>query len=236
MAEINCEGQTIRAINSAIKELINQGETEITVRNPDARHNLGVGLVQPISLTFEGSVGYYCGGMIDTPTIHVHGTAGWGLAESMLNGKVVVDANAGNGVAASIRGGLVVVQGDAAARAGVSIKGGVLLIGGNCGYMAGFMGQKGTIIVCGDTGAAFGDSMYATECFVGGSVAELGNDAVVADMTDDDFTFLEKTLRDNLPQKFSAPDFNVNRFKKIVSGRKLWNFDKSQWKVWQEAL
>jgi hypothetical protein len=25
-------------------------------------------------------------------------------------------------------------------------------------------------------------------------------------------------------------------FKKVVAGRKLWNFDKREWKTWQEAL
>jgi hypothetical protein len=25
-------------------------------------------------------------------------------------------------------------------------------------------------------------------------------------------------------------------FKKVISGRKLWNFDKREWRTWQEAL
>lgn len=232
MAVVNCEGQTIREINTEIKRLIAAGETDIVVKNPGARHNIGVGLVQPVTLTIEGSVGYYCAGMIDSPTVHITGTAGWGLAESMLNGTVIVDKNAGNGAAASIRGGSVIIKGDAAARAGVSIKGGVLLIGGNCGYMAGFMGQKGTIIVCGDTGAAFGDSMYQTECYVGGAIGELGNDAVLADLTAEDRAFLETTIRQHLPEKTDR----LGAFKKIVAGRKLWNFDKSNWKTWREVL
>lgn len=232
MAALNCEGKTIREINTGIKQFIADGETEIVIQNPAARHNLGVGLVEPVTLTFEGSVGYYCAGMIDSTTVHILGTAGWGLAESMLNGTVIVDKNAGNGAAASIRGGTVVIKGDAAARAGVSIKGGVLLIGGNCGYMAGFMGQKGTIIVCGDTGAAFADSMYQTECYVGGNIAELGNDAVIADLTPEDSAFLETTIRQNLPEKMDT----LGAFKKIVAGRKLWNFHKSDWKAWREVL
>jgi len=232
VASINCEGLTIREINTGIKRLIAEGETDIVIQNPAARHNLGVGLVSPVKVTFDGSVGYYCGGMIDSTTIHITGTAGWGLSESMLNGTVIVDNNAGNGAAASIRGGIVVIKGDAAARAGVSIKGGVLLIGGNCGYMAGFMGQKGKIIVCGDTGAAFADSMYQTECYVGGTVGELGNDAVVSDLTAEDSAFLDETIRQYLPEKISM----LGAFKKIVAGRKLWNFHKSDWKTWREVL
>ena len=45
--------------------------------------------------------------------------------------------------------------------------------------MAGFMGQKGTLVVCGNTGHAFADSMYATTCYVGGTIGGLGTDAVV---------------------------------------------------------
>jgi glutamate synthase domain-containing protein 3 len=126
----------------------------------------------------------------------------------------------------------VVIHGDAAARAGVSMKGGTLLIAGNCGYMAGFMGQKGTLIVCGDTGEAFADSMYETVCFVGGRVAELGNDAIMAPLTAEDATFLATALARYL----NAPPPDPYSFKKVVAGRKLWNFDQREWTIWREAL
>jgi glutamate synthase domain-containing protein 3 len=233
VAEINCAGKTTREINLAMKQLIAQGATEVVVQNPAARHNLGVALLQPARVLFTGSVGYYCAGMGDGATVEIHGSAGWGLAESMLNGTVIVHGNAGNGAAASMRGGTVVIHGDAAARAGVSMKGGVLLIAGNCGYMAGFMGQKGTIIVCGDTGEAFADSMYDTVCFVGGRIAELGNDAIVVAPTAEEHTFLATMLAQYLPPHAYPP---VQNFHKVLAGRKLWNFDKRDWTTWREAL
>ena len=233
MATIDCADKTTREINLAIKQLLAQGVEEITVQNPAARHNLGVALLQAAKLTFTGSVGYYCAGMSDGPTVEIHGSAGWGLAESMLNGLINVHGNAGNGAAAALRGGTVVIHGDAAARAGVSLKGGTLLIAGNCGYMAGFMGQKGTIIVCGDTGDAFADSMYETVCFVGGRIADLGNDAVVETPTAADRVLLEATLAQYLAPQAHPP---ISDFKKVVAGRKLWNFDKREWKTWREAL
>jgi glutamate synthase domain-containing protein 3 len=150
----------------------------------------------------------------------------------MMSGEVVVRGSAGNGAAATIRGGTVVIHGDAAARLGVSMKGGTVLVAGNCGYMAGFMGQKGRLVVCGDAGDAFADSLYATECFVGGSIAGLGTDAVVQEPSKDDFAWLDSTLAQYLPGR-SRPS---KEFKKVVAGRKLWNFDKREWKVWQEAL
>ncbi len=236
MAEIICDGKTVRDINKEIKQRIAQGETNLLVKNPAARHNLGVAILQPVHITFDNSVGYYCAGMSDGPTVEIKGSAGWGLAESMMNGTVIVHGSAGNGAAASIRGGTVVIHGDAAARLGVSMKGGLILVAGNCGYMAGFMAQKGTLIVCGDAGEAFADSMYEAVCFVGGNIAELGNDAVIEDPTAEDLATLESTLSHHLPTAIRNPQSAIRNFKKVVAGRKLWNFDKDERAVWREAL
>lgn len=236
MAVINCEGKTTRDINCAIRALLAQGEKELLVQNPTARHNLGVALLQPAHITFDGSVGYYCGGMIDGATLEIRGSAGWGLAESMLDGAVIVHGHAGNGAAASIRGGTVAIYGDAAARLGVALKGGLIIVGGNCGYMAGFMGQKGTMVVCGDTGDAFADSMYQTTCFVGGRIAGLGNDAMIEEPTGEDISFLEAGLTRHLPEHRRPSGEALRRFKKVVAARKLWNFNKNERAIWREAL
>jgi glutamate synthase domain-containing protein 3 len=226
---INCHGQTTREINRQLRVAIAAGHRDIRVLEPDARHNLGVALLQPVHIVFEGSVGYYSAGMMDGAHVEVRGSAGWGTAESMLNGTVVIDGNAGSGVAASVRGGTVVVRGDAAARAGVSMKGGTLLIGGSCGYMAGFMMQKGRIIVCGDTGEALADSMYEGVVFVGGKIAALGNDTVVEEPTAEDRAALHDLLA---TYRVPAPA----AFKKVISGRKLWNFDRKELDIWKAAL
>jgi glutamate synthase domain-containing protein 3 len=226
---IDCRGKTTRQINRELRQAIAAGERDLRVLEPDARHNLGVALLQPVGVVFEGSVGYYCAGMMDGARVEVRGSAGWGAAESMMDGTVIIDGNAGSGVAASIRGGTVVVRGDAAARAGVSMKGGTLLIGGGCGYMAGFMMQKGTIIICGDAGEALADSMYEGTVFVGGTVASLGNDAIIQAPSSEECEELGRLL----------VTYGIERrpaFKKIVSGRKLWNFDKKELDIWKAAL
>lgn len=226
---IRGQGKTTRAINSELREAIASGERDIHVLEPDARHNLGVALLQPAHIIFEGSVGYYCGGMMDGGHIEVRGSAGWGAAESMMTGTLIIDGNTGSGVAASIRGGTVVVRGDAAARAGVSMKGGMLVIGGSCGYMAGFMMQKGRIIICGDTGEALADSMYEGEVFVGGQIGALGNDAVIHEPSADELTAIRQVLA---TYGVTPPA----RFRKVVAGRKLWNFDRKELDIWKAAL
>lgn len=229
MGAVDCEGKTTREINREIHRLIEAGEREITLLNPKARHNLAVAILRPVRIVIEGSVGYYGAGMIDGPTVEIRGSAGWGLAESMMAGTVIVEGNAGNGAAASIRGGTVVIRGDAAARAGISMKGGCLIIQGNAGYMTGFMAQKGTIVILGDADEALADSMYEAEIFVAGRIAELGNDAVIHEPTAAELAALNTTV-----SKFglSVP----KTLKKVVAGRKLWNFDKKDFELWKQAL
>lgn len=225
---IDCSDKTAREINKAVRSAIATGKP-VTVTNPAARHNLGVAMLSIGQVTFDGSVGYYCAGMNDGASVVVRGSAGWGLAEGMLSGLVGVEGNAGNGAAASIRGGTVVVRGDCAARAGVGMKGGLLLIGGDAGYMTAFMMQKGTIVIAGNAGHALADSMYEGIVFVGGEIASLGNDAVVEDPSSED----ERTLS----AAFKSHSFpHPKRLRKVVSGRKLWNFEHSELETWRAAL
>jgi glutamate synthase domain-containing protein 3 len=226
---IDCEGLSTREINRRLKEAVAAGETEVLLRSPEARHNLAVGVLAPCRVRIAGSAGYYCAGLSDGPDVEVLGSAGWGLAENLMSGRVVVHGGAGNGAAASIRGGTVVVRGDSAARAGISMKGGTLVVGGGAGYMTGFMMQKGALIICGDAGDALGDSMYEGRIFVGGSIASLGNDAVVEEPDDDDRRFLAETL--------AAAEVEAPRtFVKVVSGKQLYNFDKREFGRWRHAL
>ena len=221
-------GDSIRDLNRAIRSAL-AGGRPVEVSDPGARHNVGVALLEPGSVHIAGSVGYYCAGMNDGATVEVDGSAGWGLAEGMLSGTVLVRGNAGNGAAASIRGGTVVVRGDCAARAGIAMKGGTLIVGGDVGYMAAFMMQKGVIVICGDAGEALADSMYEGVVFVGGQIASLGNDAVIESPSGEDERMLESALATH---GIARPA----RFRKVVSGRKLWNFATSELETWREAL
>lgn len=225
---LDAEQLTLRQVNTAIRAAFADGR-EVVVVKTGARHNLGVALLQAGHVTFEGSVGYYCGGMNDGATVRVTGSAGWGVAEGMLSGQVVVDGNAGNGAAASIRGGTVVVKGDCASRAGVSMKGGLLLIAGDAGYMTGFMMQKGTIAILGNAGEALADSMYEGVILVGGEIASLGNDAVVEPATEDETRMIADACT---VHGIAAPD----RLRRVVAGRKLWNFDHAELETWREAM
>jgi glutamate synthase domain-containing protein 3 len=229
MTRVDCAGRSTREINGAIRAAIAAGAREITVQNPAARHNIAVAVLHEVKITVDGPVGYYCGGMSDGVELEVRGSAGWGLAECLMSGTVIVDGNVGNGAAASIRGGTVVVRGDASARAGIAMKGGTLIVGGRAGYMTGFMMQRGTIIICGDGGPALADSMYEGVVYIGGEIEELGNDAVVSDAAAEELAEVRAALARH---DVKGPE----RFRKVVSGRKLWNYDTKEREVWKAAF
>src|SRR5258708_40044259 len=126
-ATLDCAELTTREINQAIKRLTGEGEREIHLLNPQARHSLGVAVFSPIKIVVEGTAGYYCGGMNDGATFHIKGNTGWSVGECMLSGEIIVERNAASGTCASIRGGNVVLKGHAGSRTGVCQKGGMIV-------------------------------------------------------------------------------------------------------------
>lgn len=228
---VDCAELTTREINQSIRRLIEEGgAVEIHVANPAARHNLAVALEADTKILFDGPVGWYAAGMNDGAHVVVQGNCGWGVAECMMSGRIEVYGHAGSGAAASIRGGLVYVEGNAGARAGIAMKGGTLVVGGNVGYMSGFMMQRGTMIVCGDAADGLGDSMYEGVIYVAGSVESYGADTVEAALTDADLAALVAALD---PFGIDTPP---DQFRKIQSGRKLWNFSTKEAELWRAAL
>jgi methylamine---glutamate N-methyltransferase subunit B len=218
-ASFDARELTTRQINLELRRLIYQeGVREVTVRNPGAKHSLGVGILARCTITFEGSLGYFAAGLIDGPEVHITGRVGWSACENMMSGVCVIDGNAGSLTAAALRGGDVVVHGKVGARTGIDQKGGTIIIRGDAGSMTGFMMQRGRQIICGDAGHGLGDSMYDGVIYVGGKVASLGIDCVPGEWTDADTEFVTRKFR---IYGLGAPP----KLKKFVCGKKLYNYD-----------
>jgi glutamate synthase domain-containing protein 3 len=218
VVSIDAAELTTRELNRQIKAIVANGNEEIVITNPSARHNLAVGIRQDCTITIEGSVGYYTASQLDGPNITIEGNSGWALGENLMSGKVSLSRNAGASVAASMRGGEIFVGGSAGARAGIGMKGGTLLIGGDSGFLTGFMMQKGRIIVCGSVGDAAGDSMYEGTIYVGGDVGSLGADAMYDEPSEDELIEIWAEL-----EQHGIAD--RPRFRKIVSEKKLYHYD-----------
>ena len=231
MASIDARGLSLREVNRAIRDGLT-ADGEVLVTNTESRHNLAVGLNQPGKVVLDGNVGYYCGGMLQLADIEVTGNAGWSVASDMQSGSVVVRGHASAAAGAAIRGGTLVVHGDTGPRTAISQKGGIILIGGSVDYMSGFVNQKGIFIVCGNAGEAFADSIYESRLFVGGAVDDLGNGATIKPMADEDISEIADLLArypiDGVP--------DASAFKKVVSDKRLYNFDKKDFKIWRTAL
>ncbi len=220
-AEFDATDLDPTTINKKIRELMATGHGTIVVKNPMAQHGLGVGILNRLNLIFEGSLGYFGCGLIDGPNVRIHGRVGWACAENMMAGTVVIEKNAGSQFGAAIRGGDLVCKGRVGARTGIDQKGGTIIVGGSTGAFSGFMMQRGRMVFCGDASENLGDSMYDGTIYVGGEIDSLGVDAVRAELTDLDISWLTRKLE---IYEMKAPD-GIENLKKIVAGRQLWNYD-----------
>jgi glutamate synthase domain-containing protein 3 len=218
-AEFDARDLSTRQINLELRRLLyEEGVTDVTVRNPGAKHSLGVGILTRCRIRFDGSLGYFGCGLVDGPEIHITGRVGWSACENMMSGVVVVDGNAGSLTGAAMRGGDLVVKGKVGARTGIDQKGGSIIILGDVGANTAFMMQRGRQVICGNAGPGLGDSMYDGVLYVGGTVKSLGIDCVPGDWTDADTEFIERKFR--IYGLGSPPDFQ-----KFVCGKKLYNYD-----------
>ena len=77
------------------------------------------------------------------------------------------------------------------------------------------------MIILGDADENLGDSMYDGIIYVGGKIKSLGVDAVTAEMTEFDAAWLTQKLK---MYGLEAPH-GAENMQKIVSGKKLWNYD-----------
>jgi glutamate synthase domain-containing protein 3 len=218
-AEFDARDLTTRQINLELRWLLyERGVKDVTVRNPGAKHSLGVGILTRCRITFDGSLGYFGCGLIDGPEIHVKGRVGWSSCENMMSGVVVIHGNAGSLTGAAIRGGDLVVKGRVGARTGIDQKGGTIIVLGSAGSMTGFMIQRGRQILCGDVGPGLGDSMYDGKIYVAGKVKSLGIDCVPGEWDETDTEFIER--------KFSIYGLGTPpEFQKFVCGKVLYNYD-----------
>merc|ERR1712167_81832 len=204
-----------------IDTLMSEGYGTIVIKNPQGKHSLGVGILNKLNLIFEGSLGYFGMGSCDGPIVRINGRVGWSCAKNLMAGKVVIEKNAGSCFGAAIRGGDLICKGSVGARTGIDMKGGTIIIGGDAGAFTGFMMQRGRIIILGDVGINLGDSMYDGTIFIGGEIGSYGSDAVDAELTSNDQNWLRRKLK----VAEIGENFDVSKMKKIVAGKKLWNYD-----------
>jgi len=223
MVTLDLAHLTVREVNERLRQSGAVGE-DVLVRNPDARHHIGVGLTEAITVRIEGSAGYFCAGLSDQAHFEVSHNVGWGVGDNMYTGSVIVGGNAGAIPGVAIRGAEIVIHGNMGSRAGQVMKAGTLCCVGNANFMAGYMMYGGRIIILGDSGERVGEDMSAGEIFVGGTIQELGSDAMLGDL---DVAELEdiRAFLDRYKISFSGS------FSKIVNAGKKLRYGSSEQQV-----
>ena len=219
---MDCDRLSVREVNTALQGL--PGQSEAIVIQPRGRHNLAVGLPHAVAITIDGNAGYFVGGLGGArdgsgPEIVVNGFVGWSVGENLMGGTIRVRGSASQSAGSSARGGRIFVEGHASLRAGISLKGGTVAIAGNAGAMTGFMAQAGTILIGGNAGHALGDSLYEAVIYVQGTIASLGADAVVDEMTDEDVLAVKR-----LVETSGFDHIDPDRVTKVASARQLYHF------------
>jgi len=220
MGDLNLATLSLRDANKRLHAITHESnDLSWQLTNPRGAHAIAAGLDAPLSLTIDGHVGFYCGGMNKQAEITIRGHAGPGVAENMMSGMVRVTGNASQSAGASGRGGLLVVEGDTSSRCGISMKGIDIVVGGSVGHMSAFMAQSGHLVVCGDAGANLGDSIYEAILFVRGKAESLGADCIEKEMRPEHTAVLTELLEK------SGIDADPADFRRYGSARRLYNFN-----------
>lgn len=215
----------VREVHEEIQAAAQAGK-DILVTNTLSRHNLGVGLPEGCRIRFEGSVGYYCGGLNNGAIIDIERNAGWGCGEAMASGHITVGGYAGMSVGAAMLGGTIHVKGDCGPRAGVAMKGGNIVVEGKIGYQSGFMAHGGKIIALGGAGTSCADALWEGEVWVTGDIEDLGVDAVVTEPTAEQVAEVDAIL-----EPLGLVD-KSREWRRIVAGQRLWYFESRDAKAW----
>jgi methylamine---glutamate N-methyltransferase subunit B len=218
---LNCDELGTRGVNQVLRSLPEGSAVELL--SPRGRHNLAVGVADRVRIEVVGNAGYFLGGLSGVtgtgPDVVVDGFVGWSVGENLMGGTIRVRGSASQSAGSSARGGHIFIEGDASLRAGISLKGGVLAIAGDAGAMTGFMAQAGTILIGGDAGHGLGDSLYEAVIYVAGSIASLGTDAVVEEMTDEDVLAVKRLVEES-----GFDHIDPAEVTRVASARQLYHF------------
>ena len=225
MITIDVGQRPLKEVHAEMRTAYDTGEP-IRVINTLSRHNLGVALPPGVDITFEGSVGYYCGGLNTGANVTIERNAGWGLGEGMSSGHITCGGYAGMSVGAAMTGGTIHVKGDCGPRCGVGMKAGNIVVEGKIGYQSGFMAHSGKIIALGGAGDSCADALWAGELWVAGDVDSFGVDVKVIDPIAEEVAEVDAIL-----DPLGLADSSRN-WRKMVSGQRLWYFEARDANAW----
>lgn len=207
MITIDARGLYYKELNAMIKDAIERGAQEISLKNVNGQRYIGDGLKGKQRITIKGTPGNDLAAYMDGPTLDINGNAQDGVGNTMNDGTIIIHGSAGDTLGYSMRGGEIYVQGSVGYRGGIHMKGyldknPVIVVGGKAGdffaeYMAG-----GIQIVLGlnlkddegIVGSYCGTGMHGGVIYLRGEVEDhqLGKEVKVVPMEKEDYELLDR--------------------------------------------
>ena len=231
MLEINAGGMYYRDLNQKIRDAVNSGEKDITVRNVNGQYYIGDGLRGKSTITVEGVPGNDLAAFMDGPTLVIKANAQDNISNTMNTGKVVIHGNAGDVLGYGMRGGKLHILGDVGYRVGIHMKGvkkqsPTIVVGGTAGdffgeYMAGgvliplVLNNDGRPIV----GDYLGTGMHGGAIYVRGEIDKnnCGAEVGILDLDDEDMKVLKDALTEYCKDMgLSLDEIMKKGFKKLI--------------------
>lgn len=209
MEFIDASGVSYQVLNDIIHRLLENGKTEIFVKNVFGHRFVGCGLKGDPKIIVQGIPGNDLGSYMDGPLIEVLGNSQDGIGNTMNNGTIIVHGHAGDIVGYSMRGGVIYIKGDVGYRSGIHMKAygdklPVIVIGGRAGNFLGEYMAGGVIVVLGreasPSKAVLGDyvgtGMHGGIIYVRGKADQqkLASEVMVSPFLAEDKQFLQQYL------------------------------------------
>jgi len=211
MLEINAAGRYYREVNQEVRDALEAGEKEISLKGVNGQYYIGTGLCGKATITVDGVPGNDLAAFMDGPTIIVNGNAQDNIANTMNSGKIIVHGNAGDVLGYGMRGGKLHVRGDVGYRVGIHMKGvarqsPTIIAGGTAGDFFGEYLAGGVLVLLGlnagpdkpIVGDYLDTGMHGGVIYVRGEVDKdlCGAEVGVVDLEDADLKELTKHLKE----------------------------------------
>lgn len=183
--EIDAGGMHYTELNQRIRRSIEEGNTDIYIKNVMGQRFIGDGLAKNVTITVEGVPGGDLGMFMKGPQIIVYGNADHAPGNTMDNGLIVVHGSSGDATSHSMRGGRVYIRDSIGYRGGIHMKQykdkrPILIIGGSAHAFLGEYMAGGLIIMLRigqDLSESFAEmgiasGIHGGEIFIRGTIAE----------------------------------------------------------------
>ncbi|MEM2906020.1 MAG: hypothetical protein QW587_09875, partial [Candidatus Bathyarchaeia archaeon] len=209
VAEVDAEGLHYRDLNALLRTLGGGRVKRVELRNVYGQRYVGTSLHSDLELHIYGTPGNDLGAFMNGPRIIVHGNVQDACGNTMDNGEIIVHGRAGDITGYGMRGGRIFIRDDAGYRVGIHMKEyaekkPILVVGGTVQDFLGEYMAGGVLLVLGLTlpsggghkASYVGTGMHGGAIYIKGSVAHLGKEVGVKEMTQEDHKLVKSLAED----------------------------------------